>query len=67
MKIKEIHIKRFRGIEDQIIKDIDSALVLIGKNNAGKSAFLTAIRTFLATIYLRKKIYIRILMILRLM
>lgn len=46
MKIKEIHIKRFRGIEDQIIKDIDSALVLIGKNNAGKSAFLTAIRTF---------------------
>lgn len=66
MKIKEIHIKRFRGIEDQIIKDIDSALVLIGKNNAGKSAFLTAIRTFLATTYLREKIYIRILMILRL-
>ena len=46
MKIKELHIKRFRGIEDQTIKDIDSALVLIGKNNAGKSAFLTAIRTF---------------------
>lgn len=46
MKIKELHIKRFRGIEDQTMKDIDSALVLIGKNNAGKSAFLTAIRTF---------------------
>ena len=46
MKIKKLHIKRFRGIEDQTIKDIDSALVLIGKNNAGKSAFLTAIRTF---------------------
>ena len=59
MKIKELHIKRFRGIEDQTIKDIDSALVLIGKNNAGKSAFL-------ATTYLREKIYIRILMILRL-
>lgn len=66
MKIKKLHIKRFRGIEDQTIKDIDSALVLIGKNNAGKSAFLTAIRTFLATTYLRKKIYIKILMILRL-
>lgn len=66
MKIKELHIKRFRGIEDQTIKDIDSALVLIGKNNAGKSAFLTAIRTFLVTTYLREKIYIRILMILRL-
>lgn len=46
MKLKEIHIKRFRGIKDQIIKDIDNALVLIGKNNAGKSAYLTAIRTF---------------------
>lgn len=46
MKLKEIHIKRFRGIEDQIIRDIDNTLVLIGKNNAGKSAFLTAIRTF---------------------
>ena len=34
MKIKELHIKRFRGIEDQTIKDIDSALVLICKNNA---------------------------------
>jgi predicted ATP-dependent endonuclease of OLD family len=45
MKLKEIHIKRFRGIKDQIIKDIDNALVLIGKNNAGKSAFITAIRT----------------------
>lgn len=46
MKLKEIHIKRFRGIKDQIITDIDNALVLIGKNNAGKSAYLTAIRTF---------------------
>lgn len=46
MKLKEIHIKGFRGIEDQTIKDIDNALLLIGKNNAGKSAFLTAIRTF---------------------
>ena len=45
MKLKEIHIKRFRGIEDQMIRDIDNALVLIGKNNAGKSAFLAAIRT----------------------
>ena len=24
MKIKKLHIKRFRGIEDQTIKDIDS-------------------------------------------
>lgn len=46
MKLKEIHIKGFRGIKDQTINNIENALVLIGKNNAGKSAFLTAIRTF---------------------
>lgn len=58
MKIKELHIKRFRGIEDQTIKDIDSALVLIGKNNAGKSAFLTAIRTFFWRLHTSGKRYI---------
>lgn len=46
MRIKEISIKRFRGIKDQTITDIDNALVLIGKNNSGKSAVLTAIRLF---------------------
>lgn len=45
MKLKKITIKRFRGIENQTITNIDNALVLIGKNNAGKSAFITAIRT----------------------
>ena len=47
MKIKKITIKNFRGIQDQTISDIDNALVLIGKNNSGKSAFLTAVRTLL--------------------
>lgn len=39
MKIKKLHIKRFRGIEDQTIKDIDSALVLIGKTMQEKVPF----------------------------
>ena len=47
MKIKKITIKNFRGIQDQTISDIDNALVLIGKNNSGKSAFLTAVRALL--------------------
>ena len=46
MKLKEIQIKGFRGIKDQTINNIENALVLIGKNNAGKSAFLTAINVF---------------------
>ena len=39
MKLKEIHIKNFRGIKNQKIESIEDALILIGKNNAGKSAF----------------------------
>lgn len=46
MKIQKITIKRFRGIKDQTIDNISNSLVLIGKNNSGKSAFLTAIRLF---------------------
>lgn len=45
MKLKQIHIQNFRGIKDQEIESIENALILIGKNNAGKSAFLAAIRT----------------------
>lgn len=44
MKIKNITIKRFRSIKEQVVDDIGNALVLIGKNNSGKSAILTAIR-----------------------
>ncbi len=47
MKLTEIKIERFRGIEEQTIDNIENALILIGKNNSGKSAVLTAIRTVL--------------------
>ncbi len=62
MKLKEIHIKNFRGIKNQKIESIEDALILIGKNNAGKSAFLAAIKLCLATIYLRIRIYIMVVM-----
>lgn len=45
MKITSIHIKNFRSIKDQKIENIGNTLAFIGKNNAGKSAVLTAIRT----------------------
>lgn len=65
MKIKELHIKRFRGIEDQTIKDIDSALVLIGKTMQEKVPF-NCNKNFFGDYIPQGKIYIRILMILRL-
>lgn len=44
MKIQKITVKNFRSIKEQVVDDIGNALVLIGKNNSGKSALLTAIR-----------------------
>lgn len=46
MKIKELYIKNFRSIQEQSISNIEEALILVGKNNSGKSAVLTAIRAF---------------------
>lgn len=63
MKLKEIHIKNFRGIKNQKIESIEDALILIGKNNAGKSAFLAAIRTLFGDYTPQDKdIYIMVVM-----
>jgi len=46
MKIRSIKIRNFRSIQDQKIEDIQDALVLVGQNNTGKSAFIGAVRAF---------------------
>ncbi|MGA9187334.1 MAG: AAA family ATPase [Methanosarcina sp.] len=46
MYIKSVSIQNFRSIENQTITDIDNALILIGKNNSGKSSVITSIRAF---------------------
>lgn len=43
MKIRSIHIRSFRSIENSAITECGNMNVLIGKNNAGKSNLLTAI------------------------
>ena len=45
MKIKEISIKNFRGIEDLTLK-LNDFTVLIGKNGVGKSSILHALNFF---------------------
>ena len=37
MKISYLHIKNFKSIRDLEIKDMDKALILVGKNNTGKT------------------------------
>lgn len=44
MQIKSLHIKNFKSIRELTIKDIESALILVGKNNTGKTIVLDAIR-----------------------
>lgn len=46
MKLNQILIKNFRSIKEQSICDIGNALLLVGKNNSGKSAILNAVRLF---------------------
>lgn len=44
MKISYIHIKNFKSIRDLEIKDVENALILVGKNNTGKTVVIDAIR-----------------------
>jgi putative ATP-dependent endonuclease of OLD family len=43
MRISYIHIKNFKSIRDLEIKDVDNALILVGKNNTGKTVVIDAI------------------------
>ncbi len=44
MQITSVHIKNFKSIRDMEIEGIERALILVGKNNTGKTGVLDAIR-----------------------
>ena len=44
MQISSLHIKNFKYIRDMEIRDIENALILVGKNNTGKTSVLDAVR-----------------------
>ncbi len=44
MQITSLHIRNFKSIRDLKLSDIDNALILVGKNNTGKTSVLDAIR-----------------------
>lgn len=44
MKITRLHIKNFKSVRELTIEDIEDVLILVGRNNAGKSVMLDAIR-----------------------
>lgn len=43
MQIKSLHIRNFKSIRELEISDIENSLILVGKNNTGKTAVLDAI------------------------
>lgn len=43
MKISYLHIKNFKSIKDLEIKELDNVLILVGKNNTGKTVVIDAI------------------------
>ena len=47
MRISNLHIQNFKSIGSLKIPDIESALILVGKNNTGKTRILNAIRAAL--------------------
>lgn len=44
MQIKSLSIKNFKSIRKLELHDVENALILVGKNNTGKTAVLDAIR-----------------------
>ena len=44
MKISYLRIKNFKSIKETVIDNIDDVLILVGRNNSGKSVILDAIR-----------------------
>ena len=44
MQIVTLRIRNFKSISDMDIRDVENALILVGKNNTGKTAVLDAVR-----------------------
>ncbi|MFA9463495.1 MAG: ATP-dependent endonuclease [Velocimicrobium sp.] len=57
MKISYLHITNFKSIRDLEIKDMESALILVGKNNTGKTVVIDAIRLVCGDFIVKKLNY----------
>lgn len=44
MQIERIYIKNFKSIREMEIEGIERALILVGKNNTGKTSIIDALR-----------------------
>lgn len=58
MKISYLHIKNFKYIKDLEIRNVENVLILVGKNNTGKTAVIDAIRAVSGDYIVNKKDYL---------
>lgn len=58
MKISYLHIKNFKSIKDLEIKNVENVLILVGKNNTGKTAVIDAIRVISGDYIINKTDYL---------
>lgn len=58
MKISYLHIKNFKSIRELEIKDMENALILVGKNNTGKTTIIDAIRAVSGDYLIKKADYL---------
>ena len=55
MKISSLRIKNFKSIRDFALSEVDSACILVGKNNTGKTVVLDAIRAVMGDYAVARK------------
>lgn len=55
MKISNLHIENFKSIRNMDIKEVENALILVGKNNTGKTVVIDAIRAAAGEYTVRKE------------
>ncbi|MDY5576216.1 MAG: AAA family ATPase [Lachnospiraceae bacterium] len=57
MKIDSLYIENFKSIKSVHIEEVDNAFILVGKNNAGKSSVIDAIRAVLGEYKIRREYF----------
>ena len=54
MKIRSLNIKNFKSIRHMEIDDVENCLILVGKNNTGKTVVLDAIRAMAGNYHVKE-------------
>ncbi|BBF44664.1 overcoming lysogenization defect protein [Lachnospiraceae bacterium KM106-2] len=60
MKIEYLKIENFKSVKECVIEDVDNAMILVGKNNTGKTVVIDAIRVCAGEYEIRRNDYLQV-------